>query len=295
MSRPYADHTWFDFRCAASAPILRWDEPVQVAVHLVVALQSFPLAFKPPFPVPGGLERPYPDLSNWSQRKLGQREGLERVLDLLDAIQTAATWVLDAQSCEETSVHHQRLMRSGFSFAASGMNAGLLHSQFTDPDAEASMVRDVLSQIQSGHGFDVQGWRPPSGAHSPATLDVLASSGVDTVLDLNNDEFPYRIQTRSGDLLCVPLQHFASDLHCLHVCKQDTEQYVADIEQAIRWLCSEAQGRGPRMLTLPIHPWILGVPHRFRAFERGLRRWRGMAGVRFVHLNEIKRACSALA
>ncbi|VCU69388.1 hypothetical protein PIGHUM_01450 [Pigmentiphaga humi] len=290
MTHGYADHAWFDYRDSRSTPALQWGEPVQVAIHLIVTLQSFPLSFKPPFPVPGGLDRPYPDLANWSQRKVGEREGLERLLDFLDLTGTAATWSVDAQSCRNIGPLLTRLRRPGFSAVASGLDAGSIHAGYGDPAAEAEMVRQALAQIVEEQGLAVEGWHPPSGAHSPDTLDILARAGLDTLLDLNNDELPFRIRCASGSLLCVPWQHFASDLHCLQVCRQSTGQYVDDIEQSIRWLGVEALNKGPRLLTLPVHPWIVGVPHRFREFERGLRRWAAMPGVRFVNIRGVKAA-----
>lgn len=291
MTHSYADHPWFAFRDRASTPAPRWDTPRDVSVHLIVSVQAFPLEFKTPFAIPGGLDRPYPDISNWTQRHVGLREGLERVLDLLDDVGLPATFALDADACAETESLHRRLLQPRHGIAAAGQNASCLHAAYSEPEPEAAMVTRSLERLAS-LGFKTRAWHPPAGVHSPRTMDILADSGVRTLLDFNNDEVPFRIRVPQGELLCVPWQHFAGDLHCLQVCRQATPDYIADIGQGIAWLGREAKDRGPRLLTLPIHPWIIGVPHRLREFAAGVRAWAAKPDVRFVSLRDIEAAYS---
>lgn len=287
----YPDHNLFAFRTlrpdrpsTASIPCAM---PGQVAVHLAVCIQDFPLTAKPQFAVPGMLDRPFPDLSNWTQRKTALREGLARLEDLFDELAIPVSLVVESEALDELRPFERLLRNDQHSVVAGGAHAAALQSAFADREAEARAVAGVLERLHDALGFPVDAWRSPSGVHSPHTLEVLAASGVRTVLDLNNDELPFVLETASGSLLALPWQHFSSDLHCLHVCKQRLEDYLHDLTQGVRWLKAEAAQTETRIMTLPIHPWIMAAPHRFRAFGAMLREWSSMPGLNFVNAGRI--------
>ncbi|MBN9430092.1 MAG: hypothetical protein J0H09_26675 [Burkholderiales bacterium] len=290
----YADHDWFTFRALRpdrhAELALRWPAPCQVAIHLAVCVQAFVLGAKPPFAVPGMLDRPYPDLSNWTQRKTALREGLARLIDLFDDLAISASFVVEAEALDELQAFLPALRNPRHSVVAGGVHAAALHSAFEDLSAETQAVNEVLNRLRSALNVPISAWRSPSGVYSRHTLDALAASGLQAVLDFNNDELPFAVETRSGSLLALPWQHFASDLHCLFVCKQPLQDYLNDLAQGVQWLKVESARAGPRIMTLPIHPWIMAAPHRFRPFAQMLRQWAAMDGVAFVDVGQMQAA-----
>lgn len=291
ISAGYIDHTLYPFRALQpdrAATVCRFPAGTKVAVHLVLALQSFPLAQRPHIGVPGMLERHPPDLTYWSQRKLALREGLWRIDGLLARLGLPASLAVEADALPELAGFPDLLRTRRLSVVAAGVNAATLHSGFPDREAEALAIRKVLARLGAACGAPVTAWHSPSGVHSPHTMELLAANGVRTLLDLNNDELPLRLQTAAGEMLHLPWQHFASDLHCLHVCKQDAGDYFGDITQGLKWLQRESQRAGPRIFTLPLHPWISGVPHRFKLLEAALREWTSLEGVSFMNHTQIE-------
>src|SRR5690606_20517807 len=109
MTHAYADHHWFNFRDRGASAPLQWETPRDVTVHFLLGIQAFPLAFKPAFPIPGGLDRPHPDLLNWTLRKVGLREGRARMLDLFEELDIAATLSIDADALSDIAAFQARI------------------------------------------------------------------------------------------------------------------------------------------------------------------------------------------
>ncbi|MEP9349016.1 hypothetical protein [Xanthobacter sp. KR7-225] len=287
----YPDQSWFDVRTLrpdrVPRPAPRFAPGCRAAIHLAVCLEAYPLGARPPFPVPGALDRPHPDLANWSQRKVALREGLARIEALLEDVGIGVSFVVQSQALDELSGFLPLLRDPRHAIVAGGAHAAALHSTFADAEAEMLAIHAVLERLRGGLGVPVEAWRSPSGVHSRHTFAVLARAGVRAVLDLNNDELPFAIKTEAGTLQALPWQHFSSDLHCLGVCKQPVRDFLNDLSEGIAWLIREAPAAGPRVLTLPVHPWIIGAPHRFRPFAQALRAWAQTPGVEFVNVRSL--------
>jgi allantoinase len=295
LQKPYADHHWYAFRAQQDQPGLHWQGGAAVGIHLMVNVQSYPLEFRPPMPVLGGLDRPYPDLCNWTQRQVGLRDGLHRILQLLDSRALAATVIVDEDSLSHLEPFSASLRHSRYAMACGGWNAARLHAGYKSPDDEARAIQNALRSVQSAYPEKaVESWHPASGVHSPHTLEALAQSGVRNLLDMSADELPYEVRAKSGNMLCIPWQHFASDLHCVFFCKQPTQDYLADIQRGVEWLIQESQTKGPRMISVPVHPWILGTPHRFHLLESLVDQLAANPLVAFVNAREVVEATQSV-
>lgn len=296
MNNAYLDHDWYQFRALGplqeERPAMAWPHECKAVIHLAVCLQTFPLALKPPMAFPGMLDRPYPDITNWSQRKVALREGLERLSGLVVDEDLPTTFVVESDALNELAAFMPLLKRSTSSVVAGGVNAATLHSGFLDDATEQAAIASTLRKLGDAVGRPVDAWRSPSGVHSPRTLNLLHSAGVRVILDFNNDELPFGISTKTGPLLGLPWQHFSSDLHCLNTCKQPTSEYLHDLTEGIRWLVDESDRAGIRVQTIPVHPWILCAPHRFRLFAEAVRQWKAIPGVAFLNSDQMASAYS---
>lgn len=290
MTNTYFDHSWFDFRPQSAQPRLDFGSSVEVAIHLVIHLEAFHL--NPSKAAPAGLTRPYPDITNWTQRQVALRDGLARICAMLEETDGAASFVVEADAIDSLSSHMHALNSPRYSVISGGRHAADLHSGFTGLDDEVERVRNVRNKIEANFGNTIAAWCSPAGIHSPDTFEALAKAGVHAVLDLNNDDVPYELETGYGQLLCLPYQQFASDLHCLNTAKQQTGEYLADLSRGVDWLLAEAKHRGPRLLTIPLHPWIIGVPHRFAELQKTVMQWQGLPGVQLVNAETVVKAFS---
>jgi hypothetical protein len=73
--------------------------------------------------------------------------------------------------------------------------------------------------------------------------------------------------TRAGPLLAMPLPQDLADQKMLHQQTMATEDFCAAVLAAHAALDAEAAATGGgRILALSVTPWLMGQPHRIRAF-----------------------------
>jgi allantoinase len=284
------DHDLFPFRTLNEPAAFRLPGEASIGLAITVVLQKFHLGAKPLFPYPGILDRPYPDVGNGSQRDVGMRDGLHRVLEVLDQHRVPVTFVVEHDALPALSPDALAALRDGRNgVAAGGRHAALLHTAALGAEDERQVIRDARKAVEDAAQRPVQGWRSPGIAQSPSTLRLLAEEGFGYCGDLNNDDRPYEIMTESGSLVSVPMHHFSSDLHALFVGRQNTCEYLEGFEKAVEWLHARNTSR-PVVIPMVIHPWIIGAPHRFRHWSRTLARIAARAEVSAVTGDELAEA-----
>ena len=79
------DHSLYKWSMLDDRPPIQWPNGKKLALWINISLQFFPLNQQnKPFPVPGGMTMPYPDLRHYTLRDYGNRIGIYRFFDALD-------------------------------------------------------------------------------------------------------------------------------------------------------------------------------------------------------------------
>jgi hypothetical protein len=107
-------------------------------------------------------------------------------------------------------------------------------------------------------------------SESTRTLDLLAELGIDYVCDWPSDDLPFRLATRSRDLVALPCSTELDDRTVMIETHQSADAFARQVVEQADWLRHEAEEHGGRTMSVVLHPWIAGVPHRIRAIERAL-------------------------
>ena len=138
------------------------------------------------------------------------------------------------------------------------------------PEAEERRLivesRDALAR----HGARPRGWLGPYIAQSAATLDLLAEAGFTYCLDWPADDQPFWMRTRAGPILSIPYSVELNDSPAM-VMRHHTGREFADMitdQFDEMWAQSEAR---PLVMSIVLHPFILGQPHRLRPLRVALR------------------------
>jgi hypothetical protein len=122
--------------------------------------------------------------------------------------------------------------------------------------------------LRARFGAAVRGWHSPAHSESSHTLRLVAEAGFSFTTGWANDDMPYVMTTDAGRLICMPLSQDLSDQRMLHQQHLATEDFTNSILTAHETLDREAQETGSgRILVVPVTPWLMGVPHRIRAFN----------------------------
>jgi peptidoglycan/xylan/chitin deacetylase (PgdA/CDA1 family) len=274
------DHDRYDWSILFRRPRVEWPGGARVALWVVPCLEWFPLDMpSTPFRPPGGLERPYPDYWNYTHRDYGNRVGVFRVMKVLDALGIRATAAVNAAVCERYPAVIEAGKARGWEFVAHGLHMGQMHHAGLAREAEATVVREAVATVRRVTGQPVRGWLSPANSESPQTLDLLAEEGIEYVCDWVNDDMPYPMRVARGRLFSLPYSHEISDTTIIWQSHHTAADFAQQIVDQFDLLYREAARHGGRILTVSLHPWIIGQPHRIRALQRALDHIMARAGV----------------
>jgi len=152
--------------------------------------------------------------------------------------------------------------------ACAGLDMGRLHHSGVRLEQERATVQEAAALLRARFGNDVRGWHSPAHSESGHTLRLVSEAGFSFTTGWANDDMPYVMQTEAGRLISMPLSQDLSDQRMLHQQHLPTEDFTRAILAAHEMLDREAQeSGGGRILVVPITPWLMGVPHRIRAFN----------------------------
>lgn len=265
------DHKRYEWSMLKNRQKTVWPEGKSLALWVNVGLQFFPLNQKGiPFKVPGGMTKPYPDLRHFSLRDYGNRVGIYRFFKAFDKYGVKPTFAVNTRLAERIPYLMNKIKEREDEIICHGYHMDALHYGGQDPNEEAELVKKSLDGLRQISGQAVKGWISPAKNESANTPDLLAANGITYFCDWVNDDMPYPFQTKNGILTAMPLSTELEDYFVILNNQHSAESWAEQVCDACDFLLQEAQTQGGRILSLNLHPWVLGQPHRISQLEKVL-------------------------
>jgi allantoinase len=89
------------------------------------------------------------------------------------------------------------------------------------------------------------------------------------VLDWPNDEQPYRMTVPKGELVSLPTLVELDDVYAHWHRRVTIWRWERMVKEAFDTLHADGAKNG-RLLTLSLHPWLIGQPHRIKSLDDAL-------------------------
>ncbi|MGY0583619.1 MAG: polysaccharide deacetylase family protein, partial [Paraglaciecola chathamensis] len=265
------DHDRYDWSMLTDRPKITWPDGKKLALWVNVPLQFFPLDQKgEPFKIQGGMTMPYPDLRHFSLRDYGNRVGIFRFLKAFDKYGVTPTFAMNTQLAKRNPYLLNTITERGNEVMCHGMHMDALHYGGQDKQLETQLVQDSVNQLRELTEQNITGWLSPGRNESENTPELLAANGIEYFCDWVNDDMPYRFKTDKGSLWAMPLSNELDDAFIMLNNLHSEDSYAEQMIDACDFLVKEANHSGGRILSLNIHPWMLGQPHRIGALEQVL-------------------------
>jgi allantoinase len=206
---------------------------------------------------------------NFAWRDYGNRVAIWNLLDTLDALGIPAahnfnTAVFDA--CPDIA---PALVARGDEFVGHGRTNAERQDTLWEED-ERRLIVESRDALLRHTGKAPEGWMGPWIAETPVTLDLLKQEGFRYVMDWPADDQPFWMRTSAGPILSVPYSVEINDSPAMvfrHHSGTDFEQMIIDQFDELL----EQSNRYPLVCSIVLHPFVIGQPHRLRAFRRALR------------------------
>lgn len=274
------DHDRYDWSILPRRKPVAWPGGARIALWVVPALEWFPLDMKgQPFKPPGAMQTSYPDLRHYTLRDYGNRVGIFRILQALEAHGIPATLAVNAAVAVRYPSLVQTCVERGCEIVANGLDMDHLHHGGLAEDQERALIEQALRILREATGGRVRGWLSPAKSESFATPDLLREAGLDYVCDWVNDDMPFAMRTRAGELVAMP-HPIDIDDYTILVQNHHTEDDFRDaLVDQFEVLYGEASSDNGRVMAISLHPWIIGQPYRIGALEQALAHIMGRRGV----------------
>ncbi len=278
------EHGRFKYSPIAQRPRLSLPNGARVAVWITPNIEHFHYD-KPAIsltPMTAGLK---PDVLNYAWRDYGARVGIWRLMEILERHRIPVTAALNSEAC----LHYPQIIAEGNRLGWEWMAHGATNSAlFTGmPEAsEKAAIGAVLDSIEKHTGKRPRGWLGPALTETDNTLDILAAVGIDYVGDWCNDEQPYEMKTAAGPIVAMPYTLEIGDIPVFLDHGGTGEDFYRLAVDAFDTLYEEGATQY-RVLSMALHPFLIGHPFRAKYLDRALAHMRKHEAVWFATGSEI--------
>lgn len=240
-----------------------------VLVHVVVNIEHW--SFDAPMPrklliSPHGRDD-VPDLPNYSWVEYGMRAGLPRLLRALATRGLPASASLNASVIDAYPAAAEAVTAAGWELVGHGVTQRSLPGS---PD-EAAVIADSLARLEAFSGTRPRGWLGPGLAETIRTPDLLAAAGIEYVFDWVIDDIPVWLHAQPRPLVALPYTLELNDSILYAAQWYEADEFERRVAATLAVAESEAE-RSATVITLGLHPHLIGVRHRIGALERTLDR-----------------------
>ena len=269
---PGMDHDHYPFSALPTRPVLPWPGEARLAAFVLLYLEHWELqapvsACRDPRFV-GEFGSFDPDYRSWTQREYGNRVGIFRVLDLLDAAGIVPAVAASAMAVDRHPRLIAMLRERGCEFIAHGVAASQMISARMTEVEERALIAASIDTLERATGVRPRGWCGQDHGESAHTPQRLAEAGLEYLLDWPNDEQPYWLNTQPR-LLAVPTQPEWDDVEAQWLRRVPVTRYPALVTEAFSTLHAEGATSG-RTFCLGVHPWLSGMASRQRYLRETL-------------------------
>ncbi len=259
------EHDRFDYSPIIDRPRLSWPNGARVAVWVIPNIEHFlfdrPSTRLTNLPV-------NPDVLNYSWRDYGVRVGIWRMMEVMERYGVKGTVALNSDVCARYPRIIEEGKKLGWEWMGHGNNNSTLFAGQSEAE-ERALIKEVVTIISKSVGEAPRGWLSPALSETMRTLDILAENGIEYVGNWVNDDQPYPMRVKKGSMIAMPYSVEINDIPALLDLHQSPETFGQMICDQFDVLYEDGAHTG-RVMSICLHPFLVGYPHRSKYFAKAL-------------------------
>jgi peptidoglycan/xylan/chitin deacetylase (PgdA/CDA1 family) len=240
----------------------------QLIVHVVMNLEYWPIERPMPrgiIPAPHGATPAPPDVPNFSWVEYGLRCGMPRMLDMLARKGLPCSAFVNAQVADVYPSLMSAVIDAGWELVGHGW----FQQSLKQAEDEADVIRRSLDRLEKAGGTRPRAWLGPGLGETVDTPDILRAEGVEFLHDWALDDLPVWMKTAHGPMVGLPYTFELNDVPIYAIQNGSSDEYLKRVEATLAMFQRELPDQ-PRVMTLALHPHIIGVPHIAHHLEQAL-------------------------
>jgi allantoinase len=259
-------HGRYDYSAIVDRPVLRWPNGARVALWVIPNIEHF--LFNLPSTSMASIGPLNPDIRNYSWRDYGVRVGIWRMMEIMERYGVKGTVALNSDVCGE----YPRIIEEGKQLGWEWMGHGITNSIIINAQGEKderALIKQVVTTITKSVGKAPRGWLGPALSETVNTLDILAENGIEYVGDWVSDDQPYPMKVKKGRMFSMPYSQEINDIPAMLGLHRSGEEFGQMIRDQFDVLYEDGAKTG-RVMSICLHPFLIGHPHRSKYFAQAL-------------------------
>jgi allantoinase len=257
-------HGRYPYSAITKRPDYRWPGGKRLAVYLGFNLEHF--EFGSGLGATLGPKSPEPDVLNYSWRDYGNRVGAWRLLELAEAYDLPYALLANSALYDYCPQMIAAFSRRGDEIVGHGRSNAERQVDLSYED-EKQLIGEAAATIEKHEGKRPLGWLAPYISQTHASPDLLKEAGFRYMMDWPLDDQPVWFRTRHGPLLSIPYAHDLNDSFEVVSRRTPSQLYCENLVDQFDEMLEES-ARRPLVMSIVLHSFILGQPHRLRRFRR---------------------------
>jgi len=276
-------------------PAGRWPNGARLAINVVINYEegserSFAMGDPDQEPMTEWGSYPFPrDIRNLAMESMyeyGSRVGIWRILDALGDARIPATFFACAVAFEQNLAVAEAAVAAGHEICSHGYRWEEVF-RLTEEEERAHIIA-ALRSFEQTCGRPPVGWYCRYGARIRRLLAEVGGFLYDS--DAYNDDVPYFVPVDGERRLVVPYTCDVNDIRFwTSPGLSQADDFYRYMRESFEVLYAEA-ARGPRMMSIGLHPRMIGRPGRIRSLKHFFDYARQFPDVWFATREEIARA-----
>lgn len=236
----------------------------RIAVYVVPNIEFYEY-LPPPSPLRDPWPRtPHPDVLGYGVRDYGNRVGLWRMFEVMDKFNVRGTVSLNVALLDHFPDILEACERRKWDFLGHGLyNTRYFHG--ISESEERDVIAACVGTYRNYTGRQLQGWLSPAITFTSNTPDLMAEAGISYYCDWVHDDQPFPIRVRKGRLITMPYAMDTNDAVMWRTGHEGPE-FARMTKDQFDTLYREG-AESARFMCIPLHPYIMGQPHRIKYVE----------------------------
>ena len=262
-------------------PRLTWPGRARIAVWVCPNIEHYEF-----LPAQQGSPRdpwprtPHPDVLSYSLKDYGNRAGVWRMMEVLDAHGVRGSVSFSMAVGEMFPAILDAMLARDWDVFSHGLYNTRYHWNLSEAVERAEIEASVAAWRRMT-GKQLRGWFSPAASNTLRTPDLVAEAGITYLCDLYHDDQPTPIRVRSGRLVSIPYTMELNDAVMIGAGGLEGEDFLQSVIDTFDTLYAEGEVQ-PRVMCLALHPYIMGRPHRIGHLDKALGYIRKHEGVWFA-------------
>ncbi|WP_158807061.1 hypothetical protein [Beijerinckia sp. L45] len=251
------------YRLSAETSALPLMNGKKLIVQAIMNIEAWRFDQKMPRTIvtpPHGVEQ-IPDVPNFCWAEYGMRVGMDRLIKEFAARRIPVGASINASVIDVYPECAEAILKADWEFIGHGLFQKMIQGEAD----ERSVIQATIDKIVRFTGTTPRGWLSPGLRESLDTPDHLVACGVDYTFDWILDDVPCFMQTSPKPLVALPYASDLNDSIIYAIEHQATGEFANRVARTLAVLESEP---GPKVISLGLHPHLMGVPHRMHEMRQ---------------------------